>query len=105
MIHERTALGALERLKEQGSAQDIIYLDPPYEAEKEYEQILRMLGGAAHERLLAPGAIVIAEHNSRVPLAERYGSLQRTRERKQGAATLSFYQLAVPGLSTVGIVL
>ena len=95
MLHERTALGALERLKEQGSAQDIIFLDPPYEAEKEYDQILRMLGGAAHERLLAPGAIVVAEHAKRTPLAEKYGSLQRTRELKQGDAALSFYQIQI----------
>jgi len=93
MIHERTALGALERLKEQGSVQDIVYLDPPYEAEKEYDQILRMLGGAAHERLLAEDAIVIAEHSSRKSLSEHYGSLQRTRVKDQGAAALSFYQI------------
>jgi len=95
MLHERTALGALERLKEQGSTQDIIFLDPPYEAEKEYDQILRMLGGAAHERLLAPGAIVVAEHAKRTPLAEKYGTLQRTRELKQGDAALSFYQIQI----------
>jgi len=95
MLHERAALGALERLKEQGSAQDIVFLDPPYEAEKEYDQILRMLGGAAHERLLAPNAIVVAEHAKRTPLAEKYGSLQRTRELKQGDAALSFYQIQI----------
>ncbi len=94
MLHERTALGALERMKEQGSVQDIYFLDPPYEAEKEYEQVLRMLGGAAHERLLAAGALVVAEHAKRTPLAERYGELTRTRELKQGDAALSFYQIA-----------
>ena len=95
MLHERTALGALERMREQGSVQDIIFLDPPYEAEKEYEQALRMLGGAAHERLLAAGALVVAEHAKRTPLAERYGALTRTRELKQGDAALSFYQIQI----------
>jgi 16S rRNA (guanine(966)-N(2))-methyltransferase RsmD len=94
MLHERPALGALERMREQGSTQDIIFLDPPYEAEKEYEQILRMLGGTAHARLLAPDALVVAEHAKRTPLAESYGALTRTRILNQGAAALSFYQLA-----------
>ena len=95
MLHERTALGALERMKEQGSTQDLIFLDPPYEAANEYEQVLKLLGSAAHERLLAPNALVIAEHATRTPLAERYGHLHRTRERKQGDATLSFYQIQI----------
>jgi 16S rRNA (guanine966-N2)-methyltransferase len=96
MLHERPALGALERMKEQGSLQDILFLDPPYDAEKEYEQILRMLGGAAHARLLAPDALVVAEHAKRTPLAESYGSLTRTRILNQGDAALSFYQIQTP---------
>ena len=93
MLHERTALGTLDRLAQQGSAQDIVYLDPPYEAANEYEQVLGLLGSTAAARLLAPGALVIAEHSSRSPLPARFGSLTCTRTRKQGAATLSFYSL------------
>jgi 16S rRNA (guanine(966)-N(2))-methyltransferase RsmD len=94
MVHERTALGTLDRLAQQGSAQDIIFLDPPYEAAAEYEQILRLLGSAASTRLLAPEALVIAEHATRTPLAQRYGQLELTRTKKQGDASLSFYQLS-----------
>jgi 16S rRNA (guanine966-N2)-methyltransferase len=93
MVHEKGALGVLDKLAQQGSVQDIVFLDPPYEAANEYEQVLRLLGSAAHARLLAEDAIVVAEHASRTPLAERYGQLTRTRERKQGDATISFYQI------------
>ncbi len=95
MIHERSALAALDRLQQQQSVQDIIFLDPPYDATKEYEQVLGLLGSTASTRLLAEDALVIAEHAKRTPLAERYGTLQRIRELKQGDAALSFYQRIV----------
>jgi hypothetical protein len=41
--------------------------------------------------LLAPDAIVIAEHRRKEKLEEHYGSLERTRLLTQGDAALSFY--------------
>jgi 16S rRNA (guanine966-N2)-methyltransferase len=73
---------------------DIVYLDPPWEAEAEYARTLEFLGGARGRAMLAVDAIVIAEHGSKKQLAERYGSLCRTRELKQGDAALSFYAMA-----------
>lgn len=95
MLHERSALAALDKLQQQQSLQDIIFLDPPYEAAKEYEQVLGLLGSAASVRLLAADALVIAEHAKRTSLAPRYGILERTRELKQGDAAISFYQRIV----------
>jgi len=92
MLHERSALATLDRLQQQQSVQDILFLDPPYEAAKEYEQVLGMLGSAASARLLAPEALVVAEHAKRTSLAARYGVLERIREKTQGDAALSFYQ-------------
>ncbi|RRA48548.1 16S rRNA (guanine(966)-N(2))-methyltransferase RsmD [Acidipila sp. EB88] len=88
---------------------DIVFLDPPYDDNEAYAATLGLLGtGAA--ALLAPGALVVAEHaRSRssgraraaaasptpaTALAERYGSLQRTRVLEQGDAVLSFYAAA-----------
>jgi 16S rRNA (guanine966-N2)-methyltransferase len=42
---------------------DIVFLDPPYEQAADYGETLRLLAQDA-ERLLAPDAIVIAEHQS-----------------------------------------
>ena len=70
---------------------DVVYLDPPWDAEAEYSSTLHALGSERGRAMLAEGALVIAEHSSRSPLAERYGALEQTRVLKQGDAELSFY--------------
>ena len=69
---------------------DLVFLDPPYDAAEEYAATLGLLGGGSAE-LLAPGALVIAEHRRKERLEERYGELGRTRLLEQGDAALSFY--------------
>ncbi len=93
-LEDRGAGSLLERLARLPDPMDIIYLDPPYEAEKEYETTLSFLGGKQGARIVAPGTQVIAEHSSKSPLAARYGTLTLTRTLKQGDATLSFYNSA-----------
>lgn len=73
---------------------DLIYLDPPWEAEAEYVNTLHLLGSARGRAILAAGALVIAEHNSKAQLAARYGELVQARTLKQGDATLTFYALS-----------
>jgi 16S rRNA G966 N2-methylase RsmD len=74
---------------------DLIFLDPPYEAEAEYARSLEFLGSARGQVLLTEDARVIAEHRSKAELAERYGALERVRVLKQGDAALSFYAAKV----------
>jgi 16S rRNA (guanine(966)-N(2))-methyltransferase RsmD len=69
---------------------EVVFLDPPYDAEQEYAITLGLLGGAA-ATILAPGAVVIAEHRRKFALNERYGNLKRTRVLEQGDAALSFF--------------
>jgi len=73
---------------------NLVYLDPPWEAEAEYASTLQLLGSARGRAMLAVNALVIAEHSSKTPLAERYGELVQTRTLKQGDAALSFYAVA-----------
>lgn len=73
------------------SAFNIIFLDPPYEAASEYASILALLGSARAQPLLAPNALIVAEHSSKSPLAESFGLLRQTRTLKQGDAALTFY--------------
>ena len=75
---------------------EVLFLDPPYEAEEEYEATLGSLGGPS-TALLDLGAVVIAEHRRKDGLEERYGALERTRLLEQGDAALSFYQMASRG--------
>ena len=68
---------------------DIVFLDPPYDLEREYGQVLRLLA----ER---PPGLAIAQHSSRHSLEEAYGILRRTRVLKQGDNVLSFYAESAP---------
>jgi 16S rRNA (guanine(966)-N(2))-methyltransferase RsmD len=77
-----------------GDLLDLAYLDPPWEAEAEYAKTLELLGSARGRAMLAPRALVVAEHSSKAQLAERYGELVQTRTLKQGDAALSFYAVA-----------
>jgi 16S rRNA (guanine(966)-N(2))-methyltransferase RsmD len=63
---------------------DIVFLDPPYELEAEYPSCLNILADM-------PCEIAIAQHPSRLTLAEEYGRLRKTRVVKQGDNSLSFY--------------
>ena len=67
---------------------DIVFLDPPYSLHGQYEASLTLLSLLP---LLAPNAVVIAEHDKRHTLYESYGKLKRYRQLAQGDATLSFY--------------
>ncbi len=68
----------------------VVFLDPPYDAAQEYEAALDLLGAGPAE-ILAPGAVVVAEHRRKQSLEDRYGELKRTRLLEQGDAALSFY--------------
>jgi 16S rRNA G966 N2-methylase RsmD len=73
-----------------GTAFNLVFLDPPYDAAEEYAATLNMLGGS-QVGLLIPGAIIIAEHRKKERLGDEYGALGRTRILEQGDAALSFY--------------
>lgn len=100
-VHEGSVSAVLRRLGRRVSrtteagmpaakAFDLVFLDPPWDAPAEYAATLSLLGGPPAV-LLAPGALVIAEHRRKEQLADRCGALQRTRLLEQGDAALSFF--------------
>lgn len=94
-LEPRSVAAALSRLAEAGRSADLIFLDPPYATQgksDQYALALGLLGGDCRS-LLAPGALVIAEHAKRRALDDRYGALLRTRLLQQGDAALSFYRI------------
>lgn len=91
-LEARSAAAALKRLAESGTVANLVFLDPPYSDTAEYEATLTLLGGDCRD-LLAPGAIVIAEHLKKLDLAPNYGALHRYRTLKQGDSILSFYSI------------
>jgi len=91
-LEMRSVGAALRRLTDAGRQADLVFLDPPYAEAGEYETALGLLGGECRG-ILAPDALVIAEHEKRRELAERAGALVRYRVLKQGDAALSFYRM------------
>ncbi len=63
---------------------DIVFLDPPYDQEKDYIESLAN----------AQAPLVIAQHSVRLKLPESNSMLTRYREVRQGDNVLSFYRSA-----------
>jgi 16S rRNA (guanine966-N2)-methyltransferase len=93
-LEDRGVGAMLQRLGKLQQPIDLVFLDPPYEAEDEYSGTLNFLGSVRGRALLAPHALVIAEHGSKAKLAMRYGALEHSRLLKQGDAALSFFSVA-----------
>lgn len=80
----------IDRLANEGSHFDFVFLDPPYEEIREYHHVLRQL---ARSSLLLPTSLVIAEHSRHCNLEEQYVDLRRTRLLRRGDSQLAFYRL------------
>jgi len=76
--------GKAQAVIERASA-DIVFLDPPYELEKEYDAALNAFGASANR-------LLVVQHSSRAALQPEYGNLRRYRVLKQGDNSLSFYR-------------
>jgi 16S rRNA (guanine966-N2)-methyltransferase len=90
-ILKQDSIRALRGLESGDAAADFVFLDPPYDMEDAYTQVLSAL---AHSRLVKPETIVIAEHPKRFNPGEEFASLHRYRKLAQGDAALSFYRKA-----------
>jgi 16S rRNA (guanine(966)-N(2))-methyltransferase RsmD len=64
---------------------DVVFLDPPYEKEREYQASLDALESN-------PPGLTIVQHSVRLQLAADYGAMHRMRIVKQGDNALSFYR-------------
>ncbi len=93
LVHRKSVRSFLRSVVQAGpnpERYELVFADPPYDEADEYATSLGLIGGSA-QAILAPGALVIAEHRSKFALNERYGNLRRTRLLEQGDAALSFY--------------
>jgi len=63
---------------------DLVFLDPPYDKEREYEAALSLLAETSP-------ALVVVQHSVRLDLQKAYGRLYHTRIVKQGDNALSFF--------------
>jgi 16S rRNA (guanine(966)-N(2))-methyltransferase RsmD len=91
-VYERSAAEALRLLGESGTSPLVIFLDPPYKLQGAYGQTIRL---AAQTELLAPGGVLVAEHEKRFDPGLGEGNLRRYRRLDQGESSLSFYRMEV----------
>ena len=79
---------ALGRLAAEGQRFGIVFLDPPYEPDLVTPTLARLAEGA----VLAPAAVVIAQHFTKRPPPETIGALGTFRTRRFGETTLTFFR-------------
>jgi 16S rRNA (guanine(966)-N(2))-methyltransferase RsmD len=87
IVVKKKAADFINDSEAEGLVFDIVFMDPPYNS-PEAQNVLPLLGGG---RALADGAIVLAEHMSRVGLPGEAGSLLREKTYRYGDTSLTLY--------------
>jgi 16S rRNA (guanine966-N2)-methyltransferase len=82
---------ALREMDAEGRVYDLVFLDPPYQADL-YSSAMELLGAG---NLVAADGWVIAEHDRRLELADQYGKLRGFRTQFIGDTALSFYRCRI----------
>lgn len=67
---------------------DIVFIDPPYDSIREYEASLAILAGLS-------ARLVLVQHPAQISLQQRYGTLDFTRQLKQGTNLVSFFSRVI----------
>ena len=91
-VQEREVVKALSLLESTGVVCDFCFLDPPYRMRGTYEQTL---GHLAQSRLLQPSTIVIAEHEKKFDLDERFGALRPLSPTRPGRCLAQLLQVGI----------
>ena len=76
-LEDRGVGALLSRLSKLTEPVDVVYLDPPYEAEDEYSGTLHFFGSVRGRAILAPEAIVVADTVARANLISATVRLNR----------------------------
>ena len=96
-VRRGDVLRELVALDRAGERFDVVFLDPPYDADL-VETTLQSLGGGG---LLTPEGLVVAQHFTKRAPAATIGALASVRTRRFGETTLTFYR-AVPAREVDG---
>jgi 16S rRNA (guanine(966)-N(2))-methyltransferase RsmD len=86
-IHEMEVIPFLKEMKKRKRCWDVVYFDPPYDAD--YDEVLKFLSrGVALEQ----GGTLVIEHHAEMFFPEKIGQLRRWRVIVQGDSALSFFE-------------
>jgi len=86
------AAAVVRGLAASGAKFDVVFLDPPYRDRAVLERTLAEV--ARPDGILAPDAIVVAEHDARAPSPQAVGVLSKQRSRRFSEAVLTFFSAA-----------
>ena len=86
-VIEMEAAPFLKKMWKRRRFWDVVYFDPPYNANN--EEVLKYLSRGA---TVMPGGVLVIEHHSETFFSEKIGVLKRFRVVVQGETTLSFYE-------------
>ena len=80
---------AIDRLNVQNKKFDIIFMDPPY-----YKNMfIDALSNIDNSDLLSEDGIIVVEHDTKDKFIDKIGRLEKSKEKKYGNTTLTFYKL------------
>lgn len=86
-VHEMEVVPFLKEMKKRKRCWDVVYFDPPYDAN--YDEVLKYLSrGTA----LNIGGTLVIEHHAEMFFPEKIGQLKRWRVVVQGDSALSFFE-------------
>lgn len=80
---------AISKLKIKNNKFDVIFMDPPYYK----DMFIDALEKIDNANILEEDGIIIVEHDTKDKFPEEIGSLEKSRDKKYGNTTLTFYKL------------
>ena len=86
-IFEMEVVPFLKEMKKRKRCWDVVYFDPPYDAD--YDEVLKYLSRGAALNL---GGTLVIEHHAEMFFPEKIGQLNRWRVIVQGDSALSFFE-------------
>lgn len=86
-VVEMEVVPFLKRMGKRKRQWDVVYFDPPYDAN--YDEVLAYFGRGIAIR---PGGTLIIEHHAEMFFPEKFGQMKRWRVLLQGDTALSFYE-------------
>lgn len=88
-VLQQDVFDAIQALGARNETFDLIYLDPPYTVDEIFHPVMAALGDA---KLLKPDGEVIIRTRREKQMDDRYGSLEKYREKTWGISTAHFYR-------------
>ncbi len=85
---------ALTKLEHAGEAFDLVFADPPYDADADadVDVLSRLLSALGAGELVVSDGLVVVEHHHKQELLESYGELTRFRLLKSGESCFTLYR-------------